>query len=94
MLFLTIQAHHSPPFEAPEKLGHMFYFDYVLVFSTNELDRVIQTIRPDVLTKGSNYESEAVMGREIVEKYGGQIELIPITEEVSSTQIINNIKNK
>ena len=68
--------------------------DYVLVFSTNELDEIIKTIRPDVLTKGSNYESEAVFGREIVEKYGGLVELIPITEEVSSTQIINNIKNK
>lgn len=68
--------------------------DYVVVFATNELEKVIESVRPDVLTKGSNYESEEVQGRQIVEKFGGRVELIPITENISSTQIINNIKNK
>ena len=68
--------------------------DYVVVFATNELEKVIRSIRPDVLTKGSNYDSEAVQGREIIENYGGRVELVPITEDISSTQIINNIKNK
>ena len=68
--------------------------DYVVVFSAGELDQIIEAARPDVLTKGSNYQSADVYGREIVEQHGGQIELIPITEDVSSTQIINNIKKK
>jgi D-beta-D-heptose 7-phosphate kinase/D-beta-D-heptose 1-phosphate adenosyltransferase len=67
--------------------------DYVVVFSTNELENVIGAIRPDILTKGSDYESEEVLGRKIVESYGGRIELIPIAEEISTTQIIDNIKN-
>ncbi|MBT8365888.1 MAG: D-glycero-beta-D-manno-heptose-7-phosphate kinase [Deltaproteobacteria bacterium] len=67
--------------------------DYVAVFATHELEKVIRTIRPDVLTKGSNYASEAVQGREMIENYGGRVVLVPITEEISSTQIINNIKN-
>ena len=37
--------------------------------------------------------TEEVLGRKIVENYGGRIELIPITEEISTTQIIDNIKN-
>ncbi|UCE52360.1 MAG: D-glycero-beta-D-manno-heptose-7-phosphate kinase [Desulfobacterales bacterium] len=68
--------------------------DYVIVFSSGKLDQIIETVRPDVLTKGSDYESEQVYGREIVERHGGQVELIPITENISSTQIINNIKKK
>ena len=68
--------------------------DYVVIFATKELDKVIEAIRPDILTKGSNYASEKVLGMEIVESYGGRVELIPTTEEISSTQIINNIKNK
>jgi len=68
--------------------------DYVVVFATNELEKIIESVRPDVLTKGSNYESEEVQGRQIVEKFGGRVELIPITDDISSTQIINNIKNK
>jgi len=66
--------------------------DYVIVFSSHELNNVIEAIRPAVLTKGSNYGTEAIRGREIVERYGGRVEIIPLTENISSTRIINNIK--
>jgi D-beta-D-heptose 7-phosphate kinase/D-beta-D-heptose 1-phosphate adenosyltransferase len=68
--------------------------DHLVVFGDHELDKVIESIRPDILTKGSNYDSGGVLGREIVEGYGGRVELIPITEKISSTQIINTIKKK
>ena len=68
--------------------------DYVVVFANKELDSVIVAIQPDVLTKGSDYDSVDVLGRKIVENYGGRIELIPITENISAAQIINSIKNK
>jgi D-beta-D-heptose 7-phosphate kinase/D-beta-D-heptose 1-phosphate adenosyltransferase len=68
--------------------------DYIVVFAYSELDQVIEIIRPEILTKGSNYESEEVSGRDIVENFGGRVELIPITEEISTTQIINTIKKK
>ena len=67
--------------------------DYVVVFSSHELNDIIEAIRPAVLTKGSNYGTEAVRGREIVERYGGRVEIIPLTKNISSTRIINNIKN-
>ena len=68
--------------------------DHVVVFANAELDNVIKSIRPDILAKGNNYGSKDVLGREIVEGYGGRVELIPITEKISSTQIINTIKKK
>jgi D-beta-D-heptose 7-phosphate kinase/D-beta-D-heptose 1-phosphate adenosyltransferase len=68
--------------------------DYAVVFSTRELPKVIEAIRPDVLTKGSNYENETVVGRELVERLGGRIALIPVTEGISSTRIIEKIKNR
>ena len=67
--------------------------DYVVVFSSQELSKLIEIIRPDVLTKGSNYASEEVFGRELVEQLGGRVVLIPVTEKISSTRIINNIRN-
>ncbi len=66
--------------------------DYVTLFSTKELEHVIEAVRPDILTKGSNYTTETVLGREIVERFGGRVAVIPITEAVSSTRIINQIK--
>jgi D-beta-D-heptose 7-phosphate kinase/D-beta-D-heptose 1-phosphate adenosyltransferase len=68
--------------------------DHVILFSSGELDKIIAVARPDVLTKGSDYNASEVQGREIVERQGGRVELIPITENISSTQVINNIKNK
>lgn len=67
--------------------------DYVVVFSSDELLALIDIVRPDFLTKGSNYTTEEVFGHQQVEKYGGQIKLVPITENISSTTIINSIKN-
>jgi D-beta-D-heptose 7-phosphate kinase/D-beta-D-heptose 1-phosphate adenosyltransferase len=66
--------------------------DYVVVFSTGELTKLIEIIQPDVLTKGSNYTSEEVFGRERVEALGGKVVLIPVSEDISSTRIINDIK--
>ncbi|MDI6687936.1 MAG: D-glycero-beta-D-manno-heptose-7-phosphate kinase [Desulfobacterales bacterium] len=68
------------------------YVDYVVVFSSEQLNQVIEIIRPDILTKGGNYIFEDVVGREIVERHGGRVVLIPITKNISSSSIINNIR--
>lgn len=78
--------------ERVRMLGALDSIDYVVVFSSNELEKLIQIIQPDILTKGSNYSSEEVFGHELVEQYGGRIALIPVIENISSTTIINNIK--
>ena len=67
--------------------------DYVVVFSSQQLNTLIETLRPAVLTKGSNYETDTIAGREIVEHFGGRVERIPVTEDISASRIINNIKN-
>jgi D-beta-D-heptose 7-phosphate kinase/D-beta-D-heptose 1-phosphate adenosyltransferase len=68
--------------------------DHVILFSAGELDKIIDAAQPDVLTKGSDYTVAKVQGRKIVERHGGRIELIPITENISSTQVINNIRKR
>ena len=73
-------------------LGALDSIDYIVVFSSNKLEKLIQIIQPDILTKGSNYRSEEVFGHELVEQYGGRVVLIPVIENISSTGIINNIK--
>ncbi len=66
--------------------------DYVTVFPYGQLNTVIETIRPDILTKGSNYAPNEVIGNELVEKLGGRVVLIPVKENISSSDIINGIK--
>ena len=92
----SLKGSGRPVISAKERvriLSALDTVDYVVVFSTQELKMLIEVTRPDVLTKGSNYTSEEVFGREIVEQFGGRVVLIPITENISSTRIINNIKS-
>jgi D-beta-D-heptose 7-phosphate kinase/D-beta-D-heptose 1-phosphate adenosyltransferase len=83
-----------PVIGASERVRILSAVDYVIVFATRELDRVIEAVRPDVLTKGSNYENDTVIGRELVERLGGRVALVPVIESVSSTRIIDTIKGK
>jgi D-beta-D-heptose 7-phosphate kinase/D-beta-D-heptose 1-phosphate adenosyltransferase len=66
--------------------------DYVTIFSSDDLKELIETLKPDVLTKGSNYSPEKVLGYEIVERIGGRVVLFPVTDGISSSDIINTIK--
>jgi len=68
--------------------------DYVTIFSSSDdLTKLIKTIQPDVLTKGSNYTAENVFGHELVEQSGGRVVLFPVTENISTTDIINTIRS-
>ncbi len=65
--------------------------DYVTVFASEQLADLLQTLQPDILTKGSNYPAADVKGRDVVASYGGQVVIIPITDPVSITGLIRQI---
>jgi len=92
-----LKGKDRPIIGAQERLGIISALDcvdHVTLFSTNDLENLIEAIRPNILTKGSNYTTETVLGREIVERFKGRVALIQVTEPVSSTQIINQIKQQ
>jgi D-beta-D-heptose 7-phosphate kinase/D-beta-D-heptose 1-phosphate adenosyltransferase len=74
-------------------IGALDSVDYVVDFSSHQLKELIETLRPAILTKGSNYNADDVLGRDIVERFGGRVEIIPVTEDISASRIIDNIKN-
>jgi D-beta-D-heptose 7-phosphate kinase/D-beta-D-heptose 1-phosphate adenosyltransferase len=93
----TLKGPGRPVLHSKERvriLSALDAVDYVVVFSSQELIKLIEIIQPDVLTKGSNYTSREVFGRERVEQLGGSVVLIPVSEDISSTRIINDIKSK
>ena len=92
---IKLKGPGRPVIRAKERLkiiSALDVVDYVVIFSTGELKDLIETLRPDVLAKGSNYKTEEVYGHEIVEGLGGRVVLIPVSEDISSTRIINDIK--
>lgn len=67
--------------------------DYVTLFESSRLPEILGSLKPDILTKGSNYPEAQVAGREIVLGYGGEVQLLPVTEPVSVSDLIQRIKN-
>lgn len=67
--------------------------DYVVVFSTEALPELIDAIHPDLLTKGSNYAPDEIIGRDQVVRMGGRVVPVEITERISSSEIIQQIRS-
>ncbi|QTA93702.1 D-glycero-beta-D-manno-heptose-7-phosphate kinase [Desulfonema magnum] len=92
----AIKGPGRPVISAKERvriLSALDSVDYVIIFSSEQLKTLIEIIKPDILTKGSNYTSEKVVGHELVEQFGGRVVLFPVSEKISSTHIINTIKS-
>jgi D-beta-D-heptose 7-phosphate kinase/D-beta-D-heptose 1-phosphate adenosyltransferase len=68
--------------------------DYVTLFASDQLPDILSRLKPNVLTKGSNYPQKQVAGWEIVKGYGGEVVLLPVTEPVSTTHLINRIRGE
>ena len=77
--------------ERSKILAALSFVDYVILFSESTPERLISELRPDLLIKGDDYSIDQVVGREIVEAYGGRIELIPLVQGQSTTKIVQSI---
>lgn len=62
--------------------------DYVCIFQEDTPERLIAAVRPDVLAKGGDYRVSEVVGRDIVQAYGGQVVTLTYVEGVSTTDIL------
>lgn len=76
------------------------WIDYIVVFDTKSVLPVIEELSPRVLVKGGNYskkacaEADRIVGEEYVESYGGKVMTAPLIEGVSTTTILERIKNE
>lgn len=65
--------------------------DYVVIFEEDTPLELIEALRPDILVKGGDYTPEGVVGKELVESWGGRIELIQFVDGKSTTGIVEKI---
>ncbi len=65
--------------------------DFVTIFDEDTPLELLEALRPDILVKGGDYTPETVVGRELVESYGGRVELIHFVDGKSTTGIIEKI---
>ena len=67
--------------------------DYVVLFGEDTPKELIETVRPDVLVKGGDYDIAAIVGADFVQRNGGTVTTIPFVEGFSSTRIIGQLNS-
>lgn len=72
-------------------LSNLLAVDYVALFEDDTPRAMIEALLPDVLVKGADWSLEEVVGREIVERAGGEVRTIPLVPNRSTTGIIEKI---
>jgi D-beta-D-heptose 7-phosphate kinase/D-beta-D-heptose 1-phosphate adenosyltransferase len=75
-------------------LAELGAVDWVIPFAEQTPHRLLSLLQPDILVKGGDYQHDQIVGREVVEAYGGEIRIINRAIVTSSTDIINRIQEK
>lgn len=69
------------------------FVDLVIIFEEDTPIELIRLLKPKVLVKGGDYTLETIVGAEVVEEYGGHIEIIPFLSGYSSSSIVTKIQS-
>lgn len=65
----------------------------VIIFKESTPLDVIKKINPDIIVKGGDYIKEDVIGKNYIEKYGGEVIIFPLSKGFSTTSILEKIYN-
>jgi D-beta-D-heptose 7-phosphate kinase/D-beta-D-heptose 1-phosphate adenosyltransferase len=65
--------------------------DWVTSFEGDTPEALLQQVQPDILVKGGDYDKKGVVGWEIVEGYGGEVRVMGLVENCSTTAIVEKI---
>ncbi|MDH7512799.1 MAG: D-glycero-beta-D-manno-heptose 1-phosphate adenylyltransferase [Clostridiales bacterium] len=65
--------------------------DYLTSFSEDTPQKIISTLLPDILVKGSDWRPEEIVGKKEVEAAGGKVVTVPYLRGRSSSSIIKKI---
>ena len=72
-------------------IGNLKAVDFVTYFEEDTPEKIIAELIPDYLVKGEDWDINKIIGREIVEKNGGEVKRIKFVSNRSSTDIISTI---
>ncbi|MBR1977140.1 D-glycero-beta-D-manno-heptose 1-phosphate adenylyltransferase [bacterium] len=76
-----------------EVLSALNCVDYVMFFDENSPSKLLEEIKPDVYTKGADYNLENLPEAKSIQSYGGKIAFIDLVEGVSTTKILEKLNS-
>ena len=66
--------------------------DWVVSFPEDTPENLLRAVKPDVLVKGGDYGIDQVVGAAIVTAYGGEVRVLGLVENSSTTAIVEKIR--
>ncbi len=95
----SVRAQHKgrdrpihPEGERAELLAALTAVAAVVVFDEDTPHEIVTAIQPDVLVKGADWASDAIVGRDVVEARGGRVVRIPLAPGYSTTAILERAR--
>jgi D-beta-D-heptose 7-phosphate kinase/D-beta-D-heptose 1-phosphate adenosyltransferase len=80
-----------PEEERTEILSGLGCVDYITIFNEADPLKLITSIKPNLLVKGGDWTREQIVGREVVERSGGELVIIPFVKGTSTSNVIDII---
>ena len=68
--------------------------DLVVLFEQDTPLELVRALRPDVIVKGGDYTVDSIVGASEVERWGGEVVVVPLTPGQSTTSIIEKLSAK
>ncbi len=65
--------------------------DWVTSFADDTPRRLLKKLQPDILVKGGDYTIDQVVGSELVLAYGGEVRVLGVIKNLSTSNIINRV---
>lgn len=66
--------------------------DWVVSFPEDTPERLLESIRPDVLAKGGDYTIDQVVGGAFVSAYGGEVKVLEFLDDCSTSAIVDQLE--
>jgi len=67
--------------------------DWVVPFAEDTPHSLLHLLQPDILVKGGDYGPDEVVGAEVVGEYGGEVKVLGLVDNVSTTAIVDKIRD-
>jgi D-beta-D-heptose 7-phosphate kinase/D-beta-D-heptose 1-phosphate adenosyltransferase len=80
-----------PEGERAEILSSLGCVDYITIFDELTPLELISSLGPHILAKGGDWTKDTIVGKEVVERSGGEVFILPFEEGSSTSNLIETI---
>ena len=74
-------------------LAGLVAVDWLVTFSEDTPERLVELVSPDLLVKGGDYGVDEIAGAGHVKSHGGEVKVLPLVEDCSTSLLLDKIRN-